>query len=249
MANEMVFENKASKYSEGRPSYAPEVINKILNDILSTNGIVADIGSGTGVLTSEFIKKGYEIYAVEPNSDMRRKAEQKLSIYSNFHSVDASAENTGLNDKSVSLIIVASAFHWFDAIKFKQECMRVLRDNGVVCIIFNVRVYDEFTKKQCKICKKYCDGFESLTHGYDKTINLIDDFYVGNYAVYEYDFPLEYTKQKFISRCLSSSYAPLPDSKNYEAYICEIKALLDETFKEEILNIANKTMMFVGKVK
>ena len=249
MANKTVFESKASKYSDGRPSYAPEVICKLFHDTLPTNGIVADIGSGTGVLTSEFIKKGYETYAVEPNGDMRRKAEQKLSIYSNFHSVDASAKNTGLNDKPVSLITAASAFHWFDVSKFKQECIRILKDDGVVCIIFNVRVYDEFTKKQCGICKKYCDGFESLTHGYDKTINLVDDFYVGNYAVYEYDFPLEYTKQKFISRCLSSSYAPLPESQNYEAYICEIKVLLDETFKEEIFNIENKTVMFVGKVK
>lgn len=32
-------------------------------------------------------------------------------------------------------------------------------------------------------------------------------------------------------RNLSFSYAPLPQSNNYNAYVCEITALLDETFK------------------
>lgn len=248
MANEMIFENKASKYSEGRPSYAPEIIEKLLNVILPENGVVADIGSGTGVLAKEFVQNGYETYAIEPNSDMRKKAEHNLANNLHFHSVDASAENTGLADNFISLITVASAFHWFDVTKFKRECLRILNDNGVVCIIYNVRVYDEFSKKQCEICEKYCEEFESLTHGYDKTLNMMESFFDGNYVTYEYDFPLEYTKKKFISRCLSSSYAPLPDSSNYDSYVREINILIDETFKDDMFKIANKTVMFVGKV-
>ena len=249
MKNKMVFENKASKYLEGRPSYAPEAIYKLLNDFLSENDVVADIGSGTGIFAKEFVSKGFETYAVEPNSDMRIKAEEVLSNHTNFYSIDASAEDTRLNDKAISLITVASAFHWFDVVKFKQECIRILKDNGVVCIIFNVRIYDDFTKKQCEICKKYCNGFESLTHGYDKTLSLLESFFEGDYKTYIYNFPLEYSKHKFISRSLSSSYAPLPGSENYEPYISEMNALLDETFDGDAVRIANQTVMFVGKVK
>ena len=53
---------------------------------------------------------------------------------------------------------------------------------------------------------------------------------------------------KFILRCLSSSYAPLPDSNNYDSYVCELNTWLDETFKDDMFKIANKTVMFVGKV-
>ena len=102
--------------------------------------------------------------------------------------------------------------------------------------------------KQCEISEKYCEEFESLTHGYDKTDNLMESFFSETYATYEYDFPLEYTKKKFVSRCLSSSYAPLPDSDNYDSYVSELNALLDETFKDDMFKIANKTVMFVGKV-
>lgn len=248
MANEMIFENKATRYFAGRPSYAPESINKLLQDILPAEGVVADIGSGTGVLAKEFVDHGYETYAVEPNNAMREKAERALSNNLQFHSINASAECTGLSDNSISMIVAASAFHWFQVSEFKRECVRVLNDAGVVCIMYNVRIYDEFSRKQCEICEKYCEGFESLTHGYDKTVDLLESFFGGNYVTYEYDFPLEYTKEKFISRCLSSSYAPLPDSDNYEAYVSEMGALLDATFKDETFKIANKTVMFVGKV-
>ena len=39
---------------------------------------VADIGSGTGILTRELLKSGYEVWAVEPNEAMRTAAEQTL---------------------------------------------------------------------------------------------------------------------------------------------------------------------------
>lgn len=249
MANKMIFQNKSAQYSEGRPSYAPQMLHKILDDILNTNSVVADIGSGTGMLSKVFVEKSLETYAVEPDGDMRKKAEEKLLRYSNYHSIDASAEQTELADRSVSLIVAASAFHWFDAKGFKQECMRILNEEGVVCVIYNVRVQDEFSIKQCDICKKYCDGFVSLTHGYDKTLQLIGEFFDGSYETYEYDFPLEYTKKKFISRCLSSSYAPLPDSSNYEPYVREITDLIGTTFKDDIFEITNKTVMFVGRMR
>lgn len=124
-----------------------------------------------------------------------------------------------------------------------------MNEEGVVCVIYNVRVQDEFSIKQCDICKKYCDGFVSLTHGYDKTLQLIGEFFDGSYETYEYDFPLEYTKKKFISRCLSSSYAPLPDSSNYEPYVREITDLIGTTFKDDIFEITNKTVMFVGRMR
>lgn len=92
----------------------------ILKCFLETNSIVADIGSGTGLLTKEFVRYSYETYAVEPDRDMRK--------------------NTGLCKHSVSLITVASAFHWSNITEIKHECVRILDGNGLVCIIYNVRM-------------------------------------------------------------------------------------------------------------
>lgn len=77
---------------------------------------------------------------MEPDRDMRKKAEDNLFHYLHFHSINACAENTGLCQHSVSLITAASAFHWFNITEFKRECVRILDGNGLVCIIYNVRM-------------------------------------------------------------------------------------------------------------
>ena len=107
MANETLFTTKATSYAKGRPSYAPGAIGRIL-DCLAMGGYqpagdgpwarIADIGSGTGILSRELIGRNLEVYGVEPNEAMREKAEHQLGSCGHFHSVAASAESTGLPD-------------------------------------------------------------------------------------------------------------------------------------------------------
>lgn len=63
---------------------------------------------------------------------MRREAERELSGFTGFIPVDAAAEDTGLARHSVDFITVAQAFHWFDAVRFREECRRILRPGGKV---------------------------------------------------------------------------------------------------------------------
>lgn len=84
--------------------------------------IVADIGSGTGILSRQLLVRGLHVIGVEPNNDMRNVAEQSLNIHSRFISINATAENTTLKENSVDLVTVAQAFHWFDKKAFKIEC-------------------------------------------------------------------------------------------------------------------------------
>ena len=121
MDNTKKFNNKADKYSSGRPSYPKELI-KTLYDMYGFNksSVIADIGSGTGILTRQLLEMGSEVYAVEPNENMRKKAKAELARIEKFHSVNATAENTALIDRSVDHITVAQAFHWFDTALFKK---------------------------------------------------------------------------------------------------------------------------------
>lgn len=51
---------------------------------------------------------------VEPNADMRNATEKLLETYSNFISIDGSTETINLKAKSINIITVGQAFHWFD---------------------------------------------------------------------------------------------------------------------------------------
>ena len=71
------FSDRADNYAKFRPSY-PDVMVRFLRNIVAPPAIVADIGSGTGILTRQLLESGYELFAVEPNDLMRAEAERIL---------------------------------------------------------------------------------------------------------------------------------------------------------------------------
>ena len=249
MANENVFTNRAADYTGGRPSYASEAIEIILSNMLRDGGAVADVGSGTGILSKEFFMRGIHTYCVEPNDDMRGEAERAHGGNPYFHSIVATAENTGLAEHSVSFVTAAAAFHWFDHVAFGRECRRILKPDGKVYILGNARVYDDFAERQREITEKYCPRFESFTHGIDKTMARAEAFFGGEYGIERYSFPLTYTAEKFIKRCMSSSYAPHRGTPEYEEYGKALTKLLNGYFSEETFTVANETVMLWGTLK
>ena len=109
------FSNRVDAYVKYRPAYPQELITFLKQEgMLHSETIIADIGSGTGISSELFLKEGNTVIGVEPNQEMRETAEKLLTKYDNFKSINATAEHTTLKDKSVDLVIVAQAFHWFD---------------------------------------------------------------------------------------------------------------------------------------
>ncbi|MDD3867754.1 MAG: class I SAM-dependent methyltransferase [Eubacteriales bacterium] len=229
MANEQIFNNRTENYTKGRPGYANGVLELLFNSILKPNYKIADVGSGTGIFAKAFIDRGFDVYCVEPNEEMRTEAKKIFAGNPHFISVAASAETTTLPEHSIDLITAASAFHWFDAKMFHKECQRILKPNGIFFAVANGRDYnDPFTLRQHEICTEFCKDFTSLRHGLDKSIPKLEVLFGSNINHTEFDFPLEYTKEKFVQRSLSSSYAPEPNTIAYQKYIEELWALMDE---------------------
>lgn len=193
-------------------------------------------------------KRGYEVFCVEPNAAMRARAEATYGQNLRFHSVPASAEHTGLPAESLSLITAASSFHWLDTALFHSECCRLMKPGGIVCILANVRRYDAFTRAQHALCLRYCPGYTSLTHGAEKVQARAGAFFKGGYDAETFSFPLQYSREGFISRSLSSSYGPSPGTAEYEGYIRALGALLDTVMEGDCLSVANDTLLLWGEL-
>ena len=130
------FSNRVENYIKYRPDYPNEVIAFLkIQKLLTAESVIADIGSGTGISTELFLKQGNVVAGVEPNKEMREAGERLLKKYSNFKSIDATAENTTLENKSIDLVIAGQAFHWFDKEKSKKEFQRILKPNGTVVLM------------------------------------------------------------------------------------------------------------------
>lgn len=101
------YTSNADKYSKYRTEYPKEFIDYLYENIgFSNDSIIADIGSGTGKLSGKLLLKGSQVYSVEPNDDMRRVAQNDLSRFSKFISINGTAENTTLQNSSVDFITI-----------------------------------------------------------------------------------------------------------------------------------------------
>lgn len=79
------FSNRVENYIKYRPSYPSAVIDLLRKECQMTGAsVVADIGSGTGFLTSLFLKNGNVVFGVEPNKEMREAGERLLRDYPKF---------------------------------------------------------------------------------------------------------------------------------------------------------------------
>src|SRR2546421_347990 len=116
------FSNRVDNYVKYRPHYPAEVFDFLESEgVLAKDHVVADVGSGTGISAEPLLKRGYTVYGIEPNKEMREAAENLLKEFKNFKSIEATAENTGLDAHSIDAIIAGQAFHWFDKKKSKTE--------------------------------------------------------------------------------------------------------------------------------
>src|SRR4051812_35067235 len=96
------FSSRVENYVKYRPGYPAAVVPLLETACgFTRESVVADIGSGTGILAEVWLKHGNPVFAVEPNGPMREAAERLLTAYPAFTSVPGTAEATTLADHSV----------------------------------------------------------------------------------------------------------------------------------------------------
>ncbi len=244
------FTGKASIYEKYRPEYPKTFIDYLYTDMgFGTSSVIADVGSGTGILAKQLLDRGSKVFGVEPNEDMRRKAETMLKDYKNYSSIDGTAENTKLTDKCANYITVAQAFHWFDAAAFKRECRRILKPEGLVVLVWNSRVADSAQViETAAICKKYCPDFKGFSGGTEGMSERISDFFNSSYQELCFENNISYDLEGFIGRNLSASYAPSEKQPDFNNFVKAIIELFDKYSLNGRLTLPNLTKGYIGKV-
>jgi ubiquinone/menaquinone biosynthesis C-methylase UbiE len=152
------FSGLAETYASFRPSYPADAIDFIVALAgLGSDSLIVDAGCGTGISSRLFAERGLRVLGVEPNDDMRSKAEEALRNESSRASNNScallsytkgTAEETTLPAQTCDLVLSAQAFHWFDQDNALSEFHRILKVGGWVALMWNERdESDEFTQK------------------------------------------------------------------------------------------------------
>ena len=246
------FSTRVENYIKYRPSYPQEIISFLKEKhILSSDSVIADIGSGTGILSELFLKEGNQVYGIEPNIDMRKAGETQLSKYSNFVSVEGSAENTSLNSSSVDIITAGQAFHWFDLETTRKEFLRILKPKGWVILIWNRREKQNnvFLKEYEKFLLKYGTDYTAI----EKKKLDFDKFFGKNRTDMNYNYKKFDNYQMFDyegleGRLLSTSYIPLNDHPTFNDMMIDLKNLFDKYQQNGLIKFEYKTEVIYGQL-
>lgn len=131
------FGRGAGDYERGRPGYAPEAIDWLVEQLaIGPDARVVDLAAGTGKLTGALLPSGAQVIAVEPVGAMRAALAEGCP---GAEVLDGTAEAMPLASESVDAVVVAQAFHWFDGERALTEIHRVLRPGGRLALVWNVR--------------------------------------------------------------------------------------------------------------
>lgn len=248
--NSQKFTGKGNIYQQYRPDYAPEAMQYLKEKLgIGPGASVADVGSGTGIFTRQLLLLVARVYAVEPNPDMRAEAERQLAAFPGFRSIAGRDSDTTLPDQSVNLVSAAQAFHWFERAAFRLECRRILKPGGKVLLVWNQRDHTSPVNQASKqIFNEYCPDFKGFSGGMNQRDARIESFFSHGYELLQFVYPIYYTREGYIGRCLSASYAILSDNPRYEAFVAALGQVFDQHEQNGKLLLSNTTVFHLGSV-
>ena len=126
MHHSKLFSDKSELYRAARPNY-PQAIYAFLTQQCKSTELVWDSACGNGQAAIGLATYFNQVFASDVSQQQIEFAVQRANI--NYHV--GPSENSILTDKSVDLVCVAQALHWFDFEKFWPEVDRVLKPDGV----------------------------------------------------------------------------------------------------------------------
>jgi SAM-dependent methyltransferase len=242
------FSNRAENYARYRPNYPSGVIDILKSNCgLAPTSKIADVGSGTGILSELFLKNGNSVIGIEPNAAMRLAAESLLAGFKNFVSTNATAEATTLEPSSIDFITAGQAFHWFNREKAKKEFARILKPDGWVVLIWNERKLDStpFLLDYENLLLRYGTDYDQVRH--ENVAGEIAQFFAPNiFKLTTLENAQHFDFQSLKGRTRSASYTPEPGTPNFEPMFAKLEEIFNAHKRDGMVTFEYQTRLYYG---
>lgn len=268
------FSSRVKDYVAYRPSYPLAAIEQLDKTFDLPHGArIVDIGSGTGISAKALLvaleQKNPHVVGIEPNKDMREAGDEYLKDHvesGTYTATDGTAEATGVEDKSVDLVVACQAFHWFDIPIARAECQRILKDNGKagVALIWNDRrgvdasapKSRSFPRLDSPIMNAYDlllvnrgQKYKEVNHHHTVNEDSLKSFFgPKGFRMETFENPYRLTFEQLKGRLLSSSYSPQEGEPGFNQMIAELKHLFEKCQTDGKIDFIYDTRVFYGVI-
>lgn len=245
------FSSRVADYVRYRPDYPLELLPLLRTwcNLLPAHRI-ADVGSGTGLLSKLFLEQGNQVFGVEPNAEMRAAGEEFLRSFKNFTSVDGTAESTTLPEGSVDFATAGQAFHWFEPERARREFQRILKPEGRAILIWNERIVDEtaFLRDYESLLKRYGTDYSRVSESYPRAEQMLEFFAPNEFTSHVLPNFQEFDFAGLSGRLRSSSYAPPPGHPRHQPMLAELEKIFAAHQKHGRVRMEYRTRVYAGKL-
>lgn len=245
------FSGRVESYKRYRPGYPAEIADLLRRECaLTSNAAIADIAAGTGLLTEIFLAAGFSVTAVEPNDEMRAALTELEQTSPNLRCVAGTAEDTTLPDRSVDLITVAQAMHWFDLDRTRAEFARILKPGGWCAVLYNNRRMSG---------DPFHEAYERFLLDFGVDYKAVKEQHVGRKRLAQFFAPSPMKCESLLNaqaltlealqgRVLSSSYIPQPDDPRFPAMNVALEKLFADHVREGAVTMIHDCVVCWGQL-
>ena len=245
------FSSRVDNYARYRPSYANAAIELLRARCgLAPGASVADVGSGTGILTRQLLACGAQVFAVEPNDGMRGAAEAMLGAQAGFRSIAGTAEETSLAAESIDLYVAGQAFHWFAPAAARCEVLRIVRRGGFGALLWNEHRCEDssFLAGYRALLLRHAAEFEGIAARRSDE-PAMREFFGGAMECAGFANAQGYSFEALHGRLMSSSYAPEPGHPQHEPMVAGLRALFDAHARNGVVEFPYRTLVYFSRLK
>lgn len=246
------FSSRVDDYVRFRPHYPIEIIDLLAARCgLTPESVIADVGSGTGILSRLFLENGNPVIGVEPNREMREAGERYLADYGRFTSMDGTAEATRLPGHGMDFVVAGQAFHWFDRARARAEFQRILKEEGWVALIWNDRRVDStpFLRDYEALLQEFGTDYNQINHKNVQDPAVFTAFFGATPFEAAFDNVQRFDFDGLMGRLNSSSYVPPRDDPRHAAMTARARELFTRHERDGEVAFEYDTRVYFGRMR
>ncbi|MBI5393445.1 methyltransferase domain-containing protein [Candidatus Woesearchaeota archaeon] len=248
------FEKISNLYDKARTSYPPQLINDIIAySGIKQNGMILDVGCGTGQATFLFAQRDYNVVGLDAGQEMVTIAIGKCSSFPKVSFKVGTFEEIEFPDSSIDIIASGMAWHWINPEVAEKKTYEILRNGGTLALFWSHQQKEksDFVKAVGNVLDKY-GGIERGPAG-SRVKQISDNLYerlklnklFTSVEMREYNENIEFSKERYLNLIISYGWVQiLPENKKKD-----LTDDLQKLFKkyEEPLIIPYKYMLVLAK--